>query len=493
MLQPSRKQQILPMKKVVIIFALLLAVPAAFTGCDLLDSSNVQNPNVLEETALSNPDPLQAWAAGLDRQLALAMNEIVLSSEVATDNYKNTQTFFTQSFDALDFDYRDTNIDDIFFDVNDLRESASYGLTVVKDADPNPRAIDEAESSYYLGLSHILLGEFFKDAPLDENGPAASSADHFNEAVSALNEAIATDGTNQTKYDAALARAHYNLGNVTEATSFAQAVLDADAEFLTFARFNPPPIGPSNTMQNGVYDRGTFDDLQPLPRLDFLDPKYYNRGGSEESPIPLLKAEEAHLILIEAALAEGAGSLPDAQAEMIELIELANSREIDVVDEREEGRDQDDPGSRPDTSSVRVAASPDDSLRSGLVRDRTLTTDVPVVSATSVTEDIVNGITTLDQAWEVYYLLRQEIFFGEGRRFVDFGIKLPLSQPEAINNPNFQESGSIIEPFIPSYILAEVDNLDAFEYDADAGEAVVTVNMNRVLAENRADVSPFLD
>lgn len=481
------------MKKVVITLALLIAIPIAITGCDLFDSSNVTNPNVLEETALSNPDPLQAWTAGLDRQLALSMNEIVLSLEVATDNYVNTQTFFTQSFDALVFDYRDGNVDDIFFDVNDLRESAIYGLTVVQEADPNPRNIDLAESSYYLGVAHLFLGEYFKDAPLTANGPAATPEQHFQEAVDALNQAINTDATNQTKYEAALARAHYNLGNVAEATSFATSVIDSSPEFLEFAEFNPPPIGPSNVMQNGVYDRSTFDDLQPLPRLDFLDPKYYNRGGSEESPIPLFKAEEAHLILIEAALAEGASSLADAQAEMIELIELANSREIDTIDETLEGRTQDEPGSRPNVSSVRVAASPDDTLRSGLVLDRTVSTNIPTVSATSVTEEIVNGITSLDQAWEVYYLLRQEVFFGEGRRFVDFGIKLPISQEEAINNPNFEESGDLIQSSIPAHIAAIRGSLDAFEYDADAGEATMEVNVNRVLAQNRAAVSPFVD
>ncbi|MDW8019394.1 MAG: hypothetical protein RMI34_04885 [Chloroherpetonaceae bacterium] len=58
-------------------------------------------------------------------------------------------------------------------------------------------------------------------------------------------------------------------------------------------------------------------DLQPLPRLDFLDPKY----TAVDSPIPVLKIEEAHLILAEVAIA--AGNFAEAKAQMRRAIAAA--------------------------------------------------------------------------------------------------------------------------------------------------------------------------
>ncbi|NBC86013.1 MAG: hypothetical protein GVY25_07450 [Bacteroidetes bacterium] len=476
------------MKKAVTLFSIILAAALTLTGCDLLDSRNVTNPDVTEEAALANPNPLRAWIGGLERQLAITKNNTVLVAELATDNYINTQTFFNQAFDSQTFDYRDTDIDDGLFTMNDLRESAIFGKESVLPADPEARPDDIAELDFFLGYAHIMLGEYFEDAPLTGGADAATPTDHFNEAVTALEAAIESGDGDPVSYNLALARAQYNLGNIGAAREAANAALAADDDYVRFVQydFNNDP---TNTMQDGVYDRATFDDLQPLPRLDFLDPKYANLGaGDEETFIPFIKAEEAHLILIEAFLAED--NLSNAQDQMLELIDLVDARPVRDVDESFEGRTQDDPGSRPDNSGVVVRASPDDDFRSGLVLDRTEATPSPSISGTSVTAAIVNNIANTDEAWEILYLMRQEIFLGEGRRFVDFGIKYPLSQTEVQVNENFDESGSIIEPSIPSYIDGQP--LDAFTYDADAGEATIEVNMNAVLSSNRAAVSPFL-
>ncbi len=66
-----------------------------------------------------------------------------------------------------------------------------------------------------------------------------------------------------------------------------------DATFTRTARYDAAE-GPVNTMQDALYDRSTFDDFQPLPTLDFLDPKYSRLSASEDSPIHYLKAEEAY-------------------------------------------------------------------------------------------------------------------------------------------------------------------------------------------------------
>jgi tetratricopeptide (TPR) repeat protein len=473
---------------VTFVVSLLLFLPLA--GCDLIDPSNVENPDITEDAALQNPNPLQSWVTGLERQLSITLsNTTLVVSELATDNYVNTQTFFNQNVDDLVFDFRDDDIDDTFFTFNDLRESAEFGLTDVAEADDNPRPQDLAELDFFRGYGHLGLGEYFHSAPLDGGEAPATSADHFQAAIEAFQAAIDRGAGQTTAYQMGLARAYYNAGDIANATAAAQQVLDADPTFVRMADFdNQNTSGADNNeMQDALYDRGTFDDLQPLPRLDFLDPKYALISASEEAPVAILKAEEAHLILIEAALAQN--DLPGAQDEMKELIDLVEQRPLRTTDESIEGRTEDDPGSRPDTTAALVAASPNDDLRAGLVLNRTETTDVPSISGTSVTDAIVDDIDSADEAWEILYLLRQEIFIAEGRRMIDFGIKFPLPENESLANPNVSE-GPATQPIVPSFIDGQP--LDDFTYDPDTFEAVIDVNMNRVLAQNRTSVSPFL-
>lgn len=480
-------------------FALVVSVLSiGFVGCDLLDSSNVQNPELTQEAALNNPNSLQRWLAGLDRQLAVTLNNTVDYTSIATDNYENTETFYNQQADNLDFIIEDSDIDNMFFAQNDLRESALFGKNEVVAADESAQPDDIAELDFYLGLSHILLGEHFVNAPLEGEGEPASSSDHFDRAVSVLQDAIDSGNGDQTGYKLAQARAYYNNGNLTEARSRAEEVLSENGEYLRLQQFDGQN-GPAHIMENALYDRASLDDFQPLPRLDFLDPKF-GAPNPAETPSPVLKAEEAHLILIEAELADG--NLPDAQTEMEELLDLVADRGARAVDETTEGRRRQAPQAdnplnfRPDTSAYEVRASENDPYRDGLVRNRTANTMVPSVSGTSVTETMVNNLSNMDEAWELYYLLRQEIFIAEGRRFVTLGLKLPLPENELLVNDNIDRA-TVEEQQIPSFIPSPPAQLDAYTYTEDPGndifQATVEVNMNRRLANNRQAVSPFLN
>jgi hypothetical protein len=130
------------------------------------------------------------------------------------------------------------------------------------------------------------------------------------------------------------------------------------------------------------------------------------------------------------------------------------------------------------------------------VLDRTVDTEVASISNTSVSEAMVDNVSNAQEAWELYYLLRQEIFMAEGRRFATLGIKAPVPFNEAQINENITPGGSPTQPIVPDYIESAIQEegvtLDSFSYDAEAGEATIDVNMNRVLANNRSQVSPFL-
>lgn len=491
------------MRKFATIALVFSLTAAGLVGCDLLDSQNVENPELTQDAALSNPNPLERWTAGLEEQMALVLNDTHDYTSIATDNYKNTETFYNQGADNLSFTITDSDLGAMLEDQSELRESAIFGKEEVVDRAENPNPDLVAELDFYLGMSHLFLGETFLNAPVEASGPPASPDDHYQEAVNAFQSAIESGDGDQTGYKLAQARAYYNLGDQQNAVSRAEEVLNEDPQYLR-VRETDPVNGPDNVMQNALYDRATLDDFQPLPRLDFLDPKY-GAAGTNDTPYVLLKAEEAHLVLIEADLANSA--LPSAQTQMKALIDLVEARGTRAVDESGEGRRRAGPeaespsGFYPDTTAYDVRASDQDPFRSGLVLNRTSSTEVPSVSGTSVTKQMVDNVSNLDEAWELYYLLRQEIFMAEGRRFATLGLKVPLPENELTVNDNIDQQ-TAEESTIPDYIPDTPSDMDAFTYEgnpayesdpaANAFQVTIEVNMNRRLANNRQSVSPFL-
>lgn len=464
---------------------------AGAPGCDLLDATGTDNPNLTEENVLKTPKPMAGWVRGLDRQAALAFNEVVINAELTSDNYVNTNTYFDQNLDALTILTVSASLQEALFAVSDLRASAVYGRTVVAGADAAHTADQLAEVYFYEALAHTLLGELFRLAPAEGGGVPVGGEAHFALARTALGEALqrSTDEARKTGYRILLARVLRNLGDRAGAAEAAAAALAADPAYLRLVAFDAVN-GPANRMQIATFDRGDFDDLQPLPRLDFLDPKF-SGSGATAAGIPLAKAEEAHLILAEAALAED--RLADARARMHALLDLVAARPVRTFSDAAEDRTQQNPGSRPNTAAWKVQASPDDPLRDGLVAGRKdADVTIPTVSGTSVTPAMVDAATTVDAAVELLYLLRQEVFFAEGRRMADLGVKWVLPERELLGNPNAVE-GEATTPLIPPFLQPLAAELDAFRVDAPARTATVLHNLNRVIARNRTSdlVAPF--
>ena len=188
------------------------------------------------------------------------------------------------------------------------------------------------------------------------------------------------------------------------------------------------------------------------------------------------------MIIAEGSLADG--DLSGAQTSMASLIGLVNSRSTSTFSDAVEDRED-----RPASPSVMVQASAADPLIGGLVLDRQAgNVTIPVISGTSVTDARVNALADVPAALELLYLMRQEVFISEGRRFVDMGIKIPIHENEMLLNPSVEASH--LEPFIPSFMPSD---LDGFTFDETAGTVTISVNMNKVLVDNRTDPSvvPF--
>ncbi len=465
------------------VYALLLV--ALFSGCELFDpTQGIENPNITLDKIVGRPGSTATWLNGQERELAIVYNALVVNLELASDNYVNTRTFFNQQFDGLTFSYQDATVNTLQFTIADLRQSAIAGLEIIVPRDALATNNQIAELYFHKGWAELLAGEIFVALPLTPGGVAATPTENLQAALSDFEEAESIVPDN-VSYKLALARTYYALGDKVNAVAKANEALALSTTFTRTIAFDALN-GPANTMQTALYDRGTFDDLQPLPRLDFLDPKYYSRGAGIASATYFQKIEEAHFIIAEAQLSNS--QLANAQTTLKNLRALVATRTVETFNDTGEGRTELNPGSRPNINTVIVRASEDDPFRAGLVLTRSLTTPVPVISGTSVTDAMIDGAATEDDALEILYLMRQEIFIAEGRRFFDLGLRLPVSEVEKLSNRNITTEQTV--GFAPAFVPT---NMDAFTYDAGAGTCTITHNMNKVLVQNKTSnaVLPF--
>ena len=476
-------------------WALILAVVAfAFVACEDPETTfDPVNPDLTEEAILGTPQSANRTLAGLERQLVELMGEYLHVTEIGSDNYTNTQTFFNQFLDGLNIDATDDDIDDSQFELARLRELALFGLNRIGPADPGYTQDQEAEFQFFVGMAYLLGGELFRTLPGEGGGAPLPAATHLGLAADAFQAGadLASDPFTIASCQMGRARALYRLGDQAGAVAAANAAIATDPAFLRVAvTDNLNSARTDNEMQNAIHDRGTFDDLQPLPRLDFLDPKYNDNDPSKDMDIPVLKIEEAHLILCEAAIADG--QLPTAQQIMKDIINLVSTRPTITFDDAIEDRSQLAPGTRPDSSIVMVAASADDMMRPGLVLDRKNgPVTVPFISGTSVTEAMVDAVGTEDEALELLYLMRQEIFIAEGRRMTDMGITFVVSQTEQLANANVKPEDTAAD--IPPFFESIKDELDAFSYDPGSTTCTITHNSNAIIVANKTSdyVCPF--
>lgn len=416
---------------------------------------------------------------------------MVQNSEIVSDNYFNNYTTNNQQFDQPVVTYLDPDVTGIQNSIARLRYMASFGLDSVYPRDPLVTANDKAELTFLRGMANLFAGETYVALPGSANGDVITWQAHLQNAVADFTQArtLSTDAVAKNSYTLALARAYYRLGNKAKAAEESQALLTASPQFIRNATFDPTN-GPTNSMQ-GVLT-SSVNNFQPLPRLDFLDPKYPNRSATSQSPIAFLKAEEAYLILAEAALSDN--NLAGARDRLTQLLTLVAARPTEQVDSRSQQRGR--AGGKiiyPNTADTRIAFAPGGPFVDGLVLTRsTGTVKAYTVSGTSVNAARIASISTVDDGLYVVYLMRQEIFIAEGRRMADLGIRMPVAQTEIIANPKTKDGEAYTKSIIPSFIPLAL-GMDGFTYDQTAKTVIIKNDMNRILVQNKAsaDVLPF--
>ena len=472
--------------------AVLLACLAG-SGCDAVDPTRVNNPTTTDNDLARATNPTAALLPGLRAQFARLINAYVVA-EVVTDSYSIHGTGIIQTLDSPQdvtpdiMNSTGTSANGVYWNVQELRALADFVIDEIAPGDDTATPELLAEARYYRGMAYLTMGEVFSYAPHEADGTPQGAEVALAKAVTDLQAATSLG----PRVNAALARVHRLQGDAGAAAAAANAVLSSAADFLFAPEYDATSI--SNTSVFFLVLRA-LQEMQPLPRLDFLDPKYTERT----SAIPIAKAEEMHLILAEIALA--AGDLAGARDQLANAIRLAGTRATVSFDDDDERRNA-DLSLRPRNSGILVRADDASPYRAGLVLDRPADgLTIPAVSGTSLDADSVAALANAEDLWHSLWLARQEILFLEGRRLADLGIRLPMMLREIDQNPNIDEGGPGTVPVIPGYLpQTPLYAMDVYSpvmlYEGDGPDATllstmvtIGVDMNRVLAANNA--SPF--
>nr|WP_320058231.1 hypothetical protein [uncultured Bacteroides sp.] len=471
-------------------YIFMLALAASVSSCELLQPDSIVNPNVDEDTFLQTPNAMTTWVNGANRSFATIIGSYVELTEILSDNYFNNYSQSSKVFDFPTLLYTDVDVTNLQRYVGTLRETANQGLNVVAEADKSTTDAQRFNLYYIKGYSYLLAGEYFLALPVENGGEVKGWKDNLNLAISTFTESLKYTNTGGDKafINTLIARVYYRLGDKTNAVKYANAALALSTDFVKQVVFDGEN-GVTSSIQGYIY--GT--NFQPLPRLDFLDPKYFQKTSSyEQRPICIAKAEEPYLILAEASLADN--DLTAAKSTLKTLLSLVKGRPVETsINDQLEGRYNGGYKTYPNSSEYKVAASATDSFRSNLVLDRKSPKliSIPYISGTSVTEEMIASAASVDELLEVLYLMRQEIFMAEGRRAADLGIRLPVSETEAANTPS---ASAYTTAQIPSFIPLN-QGMDAFDMDTNAKTVTIKYNMNKVIVSNKSSeyVVPFFN
>jgi hypothetical protein len=455
-------------------------------------NKDVVNPNITEVSFIGTSQSSSIWLAGMKKQLANTLNQAVVFAEIVSDNYYNNSSLTNKVFDGPVILFSDVDVDNTQRAIARLREMGTYGIEKVVPADAGATPAIKAEMMFIKAYAHILSGELFVALPMEANGSPASPQNHLNAAIALLKEAVTiqTDATLKNGYNMALARCYYDLGNKTEALNYATTIMQSTPVALRNATFDGLN-GASNLMQSYTFSNST-NVLAPLPRLDFLDPKYYHVGNvnTDQKPMAILKSEEAFLIAAEANI--GNNQLAAARTILKNLIaNVVSVRPTAMVNATLQLRK----GIRSDyplLAATRVQADAQSPAVSNLVLGRTTgNIKVYTVSGTSVTAADLDNATSADQLLYQLSLMRQQIFMSEGRRMTDLGIRFPISQIEQLNNSKIEESYT--RAIVPNYIPTNLA-MDDFTYDRANNLVIIKNDMNKVLVANKtaANIFPML-
>lgn len=312
-------------------------------GCgDLLD---VENPNNVTEEAVQRLQGAAALVNGAEARTYAAISEIWLPYLTVSDDLVWGDDGSRDAWGSLDEgqiqDPLNEFIDAFFPTLAQARWMADEALATLEGhvaANPGDADLEAllARAQMNKGLIYMIIGEMMEEFALSdkaEEGDIITSAEFptriFDPAIAALDSAT-TDGTIGLQAQALLARAHHSKavrGKVTPTlntvdplvsdaaanTAAAAVIAAADADVRWDATYSAATI--TNRMAYQVNSRG--EPVAAPGLLELEDPiddgtltalatiSAFRVGSNDYTPNTLASTRQMHLILAEAALAEG--------------------------------------------------------------------------------------------------------------------------------------------------------------------------------------------
>ena len=467
-----------------------LAMVLMLGSCELFE---VENPNLSEDRFLGSGNSAVEWTDGMRRQMSVMVASNIEFTELVSDNYFNNYTSSSKVFDIPQINFFDQDVANIQAGINRTMEMCDYGLTRVLPADAGSTALQKAELSLYKAYTHLLAAELFVGMPAKPLAEVLSPEAHRNAAISLLNDAQPLFTAENDRLVCALlrARAYYGLGNAAQART--EATTAIQNPLLLRQVMYGTTNGPSNSFQGNIYVTSGTNAFAPLPRLDFLDPKYFNTNATaalDQKPIAIAKAEEAYLIIAEAMVSSN--DLSGAKTTLKSLLtDCVSKRTTTSLSDKAETRNGGNKVYPVTAMKVKFdAASPE--MDGYILNRQTGNITAYQVSGTKVTAAEIDAASTQDALLYLVYLLRQEIFISEGRRMTDLGIRFPVSEREQLGNNNVKPEHT--QAIMPSFIPKNRE-MDDFEINAATGVVTMKHDMNKILVQNKtaAGIMPFIN
>src|SRR5690606_3928370 len=351
-------------KKPIYLFA---STALLLSSCELTE---VTNPYVTEERFIPSFQSLDTWLNGVRRQASVTVGTVVEFSELVSDNYFNNYTQSSKVFDNPEINYFDQDVANIQAAIHKLMEMSEFGLNKLIPLQKEDVSQQKAELLFFQAYAHILGAELYVGLPTEALGEVQSSNELLENAITMLTEAsdLFSETEDQEACILLTARCHYGLGNLEEATQLSREAIHHPLSLrqVHYGTEN----GPSNNFQSYIFS-STTNSFAPLPRLDFLDPKYFHQTTNifeDQKPIAIAKAEEAYLILAEALTAQE--NISAAKQVLRDLLnDCVSKRPKTMLDDSKDTRNG---GNRKDypLTAVSVKFDAASTPKEGLVLDR---------------------------------------------------------------------------------------------------------------------------
>lgn len=373
------------------------------SSCELLSPDEVLNPNVEAQDFATSPQAMRNWVNGTEANFGVAVAAFAENTGILSDDLFNNSSRSSKTYDQLDIHYTDVEVYKLSIHIGKLLQMTAFGLDEIAKNDAETTEEQLFKLYYIRAYAYLLAGENFVALPREAHGEVLESEALLQTATEVLDEAMlhAQQPADRALVALLKARALRGVGQMKVAAAAARESLIYAEEMVTTVQFDA-----LNGYVNSLHEYVAGNLFTILERMQFEAAKfpmldYWNQ------PLAIAKSEEAYLILAEAAV-----------------YEQKNTEAADL-------------------------------LQSVL---RLVSTRTAAVSLTSVTAQQIADAADTRTLLETIYLLRQELFFGEGRRSSDLGIRLPISEVE------YNEQGNLPERYtqavIPAYlqpIRTEID------------------------------------